>query len=121
MIKYSPRLSQYLHKFRPFHLDTSLSSDQVTSSGSVSISALQADHKFKVPFPPPAGAKPCSRVKYQQLFADNNIADKFVISEDTESDCQTKEDHHDLHEVQHLQETGQGEVLENLGKIFNSY
>ena len=119
ILKYAPRLSQYLHKFRPFHLNTSvprnskfnISSDLVSSSGSVSISALQPEHNFKVPFPPQSGAKLSSQVKYQQLFADNDIADKFVISEDKETDCQAQEDH------QHLQHTG--EVLENLGKTFN--
>ena len=115
LLKYSPRLSEYFHKFRPLHLDSkfAISSDRVSSSGSVS--ALQSEHKFKVPFPPQSGAKLSSRVKYQQLFPDNDIADKFVISEeDKETDCQAKEDHHDL---QHLQDTG--EVLENLGRTFN--
>ena len=125
LLKYSPGLSEYLHKFRPLHLDTSLSrnskfaisSDRVSSSGSVSLTALQSEHKFKVPFPPQSGAKLISRLKYQQLFPDNHIKDKFVISEeDKETDCQAKEDHHDL---QHLQDTG--EVLENLGRTFITF
>ena len=127
ILKYSPRLSEYLHKFRPFHLEPSLpkssqfdiSSDQVSSSGSVSISVVQSEHKFKVPFPPQSGPKLNSRVKYQQLFADNDIADKFVISEDKETDCQPEEDKHHLQHLQHLQHPGQSEVLENLGKTFN--
>ena len=114
ILKYAPRLTQYLHKFRSFHLNTSIprnskfdiSSEIVSSSGPVSVSAHQPEHNFKVPFPPQSGAKLSSQVKYQQLFADNDIADKFVISEDKETDCQAQEDH--------LQHTG--EVQENLGK-----
>ena len=122
ILKYSPRLTEYLHKFRPFHLDTSLpkskssefdiSSDQVSSSGSVSISVVQSEHKFKVPFPPQSGPKLNCRVKYQQFFADNNIADKFVISEERETECQPQEDN------LHLQHADQSEVLQNLGKTF---